>query len=292
MSLAYSDTAPAVAPRRPALRYHGGKWRLASWIISHLPPHSAYVEPFGGGASVLLRKARAFSETYNDLDGEVVNLFAVLRDWRLAARLQAQCELTPFARAEFDLAYQESDDAVERARRLLVRSFMGHGSCGARAHRTGFRATQFRSHTLPQHDWAGWPNTVPALCERLRGVVIENRPAADVIDRYDDAATLFYLDPPYPFSTRSQKRKGNDLLHGYRHELTDAQHGALLAQLKTLRGMVVLSGYPSPLYDAALDGWRSVSKAARSDRAGARVEVLWLNPATVAGLQGRELEPA
>ena len=74
-----------MTPRRAALRWHGGKWILAPWIIAHFPPHRVYTEAFGGGASVLLRKGRAKSEVYNDLDSEVVNLFRVLQDRASAA---------------------------------------------------------------------------------------------------------------------------------------------------------------------------------------------------------------
>jgi len=117
---------------RPVLCWHGGKFRLAPWVIAHLPPHRIYVEPFGGAASVLLRKPRAYAEVYNDLDGDVVNLFRVLRDAQAGARLIAQLQLTPFAREEFLAAYEPADDPVERARRLVARSFMAFGTTGLR----------------------------------------------------------------------------------------------------------------------------------------------------------------
>src|SRR5262245_58814798 len=113
----------ATAPRRPVLRYHGGKWRLAPWIIEHFPEHRIYVEPYGGGASVLLRKSRAFAEVYNDLDGDVVNVFRVLRDRASAAALIRAIELTPWARDEFRLSYRPASDPVERARRTIARAF-------------------------------------------------------------------------------------------------------------------------------------------------------------------------
>lgn len=148
------------APSRPVLRWHGGKWRLAPWIISHFPPHRIYVESFGGAASVLLRKPRAYAEVYNDLDDEVVNLFKVLRD-----------------------------------------------------------------------------------------------------------------DPTS---------------NGYKHELTAEQHGDLLEALRSLTGMVVLSGYGSPLYETALADWRRVETQALADGARPRTEVLWLNPACTAALDAQQ----
>ncbi|MBH9009927.1 DNA adenine methylase [Pseudomonas aeruginosa] len=102
--------------RRPILRYHGGKWKLAPWIIQHLPPHHTYVEPFGGAASVLLRKARSHAEVYNDLNGDVVNLFRVARDH--GEKLRQALTLTPFARDEFEASYVETTDPLERARRF------------------------------------------------------------------------------------------------------------------------------------------------------------------------------
>lgn len=276
---------------RPLMRYHGGKWRLASWVISHFPPHRLYVEPFGGAASVLLRKERSYAEIYNDLDDELVNVFRIMRDPEQAALLKKNCELTPFARSEFLAAYEPTDDPIERARRILVRSWMGHGSSGVRKHRTGFRVNPHRQRTTAAGDWHGWPRAIDAFVERLRGVTIEQRPAAQVIATHDRPDTLFYIDPPYPFATRSQKRIGKDLYHGYRHELTDADHVALLDQLLELKGMVVLSGYGCELYDAKLAGWHRVTKAAQADRGEARTEVLWINPAA-AGSAGAAIEAA
>ncbi|TJV23013.1 MAG: DNA adenine methylase, partial [Mesorhizobium sp.] len=147
------------APTRPVLRWHGGKWLLAPWIIEHFPAHRIYVEPFGGAASVLLRKPRAYAEVYNDLDGDVVNLFRVLQDPLGGGELMRRLELTPFARAEFELGWDATDDQVERARRLIIRAFMGFGSNAhsdmGRGHKTtGFRANSSRSGTTPAHDWS------------------------------------------------------------------------------------------------------------------------------------------
>ena len=103
---------------RPLVRYHGGKWMLAPWIIAHFPPHRTYVEPFGGGGSVLLRKTRSYAEVYNDLGGEIVNLFRVAR--ARGEELARLVELTPFARAEFAESYEPAEDELEEARRLIA----------------------------------------------------------------------------------------------------------------------------------------------------------------------------
>jgi len=276
------------AVRRPALRWHGGKWRLAPWVISHFPKHRVYVEPFGGGASVLLRKPRAYSEVYNDLDGDAVNLFRVLRGDR-AKDLVSALTLTPFSRIEFEDSYQPTDDPVEKARRLVVRAFQGFGSDGHNsAIRTGFRASANRSNTVPAHDWANYPIALKQTIERLRGVVIECRDATEVIAQQDTAETLFYVDPPYLPETRSNKsRKSGEKYHAYAHEMTVDDHVRLLDVLKGVKGGVVLSGYPSRLYNESLSGWRRVERAALADGALKRTEVLWINaPARVADLFG------
>lgn len=261
---------------RPVLRWHGGKWKLAPWIISQFPPHHVYVEPFGGAASVLMRKPRAYGEVYNDLDTDVVNLFQVLRDDVAAAELTKRLILTPFAKDEFENAYLISDDPIENARSLVIRSFMGFGSNGHnRATKTGFRAKSNRSGTTPAHDWNNYPDRLPALVERLKGIVIENRPAIEVMNQHDSEQTLHYVDPPYMFETRSDKMPRNGC---YAHEMTNAQHAELLQFLPSLRGMVVLSGYPHPSYDEALEGWAKVEIDAHADGALDRVECLWLNP--------------
>ncbi len=261
-------------PTRPVLRWHGGKWLLAPWITAHFPAHQVYVEPFGGAASVLLRKKRSYAEIYNDLDQAVVGLFRVLRSNR-ASELVNALRLTPFARDEFAEAYQPTNDPVEAARRLIIRSFMGFGSNGHNK-LTGFRANSNRSGTTPSHDWVNYPDSLAVVVERLQGVTLENKDARAVMAQHDSAQTLHYVDPPYVFDTRSDN--GAD----YAHEMSDEDHAELLDFLRGLTGMVVLSGYPSPLYDDALSGWLRVERKALADGARARTEVLWINPSAAA----------
>lgn len=286
-------------PKRPVLRWHGGKWKLAPKILPHFPPHRVYVEPFGGAASILLRKARSYAEVYNDLDDEIVNLFRVLREPKSAEELDAALRMTPFARTEFVEAYQMSPDPVERARRLLIRSIMGFGSNGHNiAVKTGFRANSNRSGTTPSHDWQNYPDVLPAIVDRLRGVTIENRDASECMAQHDGPNTLHYVDPPYVFSTRSlanpydlKYRGGKGTAHRggmYSHEMTDKAHERLLAFLPSLEGMVILSGYPSALYDAALPDWKRVEIDAFADGARPRVEVLWINPSAYHARQHRQ----
>lgn len=268
---------------RPVLRYHGGKWRLATWVISHFPPHDVYVEPFGGAGSVLMRKPRAFKgELLNDLDGEVVSLFRVLRDPAQARELERLLRLTPYARSEYEAAYTAATDPIEQARRTMLKSFAGFGADSVTATReTGFRDNLTRGRGIPATDWANYPDAIEAMTARLRGVVVENRPAADVIKKHDTRNTLFYCDPPYPHSTRKGyiKRK-----HSYRFEMTDEEHRELAALLHSVKGMVVVSGYACSLYDELFGDWERVERLAHADGAGERVESLWLSPATKARL--------
>jgi DNA adenine methylase len=275
----------------PALRYHGGKFRLASWIMQHFPAHRCYVEPFGGAASVLLKKPRSYAEVYNDLDGEIVNFFRVVRDPDLCRRLIEMLTLTPYARAEFEMAYEPTEDPVEMARRVAVRAQMGFGSAGATKGTTGFRIDTKRPYNTSQHLWQRYPETVAAVCDRLQMVLIENGAAVDVMRQHDAIDTLHFVDPPYVLNTR--------VIRGgmgyYRHEMTNDQHAELLNAIKTLSGMVVISGYECELYRDMLSDWTIVSKAARAQAyRGTKLatENLWLNQACVDALHGHGAMPA
>lgn len=269
-------------PTRPVLRWHGGKWILAPWIISHFPKHRVYVEPYGGAGSVLMRKPRSYAEVWNDLDDSAVNLFRILRSDD-AAELVRRLRLTPFARKEFEETSKPlPSDPMERARHLVIRAFMGFGS-NAHGRSTGFRANSNRSGTTPAHDWANYPDALEAIVERLTGVIIEHRDAKRVMETHDGPETLHYVDPPYVWATRGDESPD------YVHEMDNAQHGELLAFLPALEGHVVLSGYPDPMYDSALPGWRRVEREALADGARPRIEVLWINPKCAGALDREQL---
>lgn len=273
--------APAGKPTRPVLRWHGGKWKLAPWIISHFPAHRVYVEPFGGAASVLLRKERARSEIYNDLDGDCFNLFKVLREQ--PDDLARALALTPYARDEYDEAYAPCRDPVDAARRFVARSFMGFSSKGAQRP-NGFDARINDDHFIGRlTSLAAIPFEIAAIAGRLIHVMVERRDACEILGRYDTCKTLFYVDPPYLPTTRYEPKV-------YVHELDRGGHTRLLDALRSLTGMVVLSGYPSELYDAALSDWRRVETAAHADGARPRTEVLWLNPSCAQALDRERSE--
>lgn len=229
-----------------------------------------------------MAKPRSYAEVYNDLDGEIVNLFRVLRDH--GGELTEKIRLTPFARAEFELAYVPTNDPIEQARRTLVRSGMGFGSSGTSSLiKTGFRGSATRSSTHPAMDWVSQLKNLPAVIDRLAGVIIENRDAVTVMTYHDSPTTLHYVDPPYVHSTRTWIKKGSK--EAYRHEMTDDDHRRLADALRGLQGKVVLSGYPSALYDELFPDWHQARKDAFADGAAKRAECLWLNPAAVAGMR-------
>lgn len=261
---------------------------LAPWIISHFPAHRVYTEAFGGAASVMMRKPRAsLVEVYNDLDGEICNLFRILRDPVLADVLKQQIALTPWARDEFKLSYRSTDDAIEQARRTVIRAFMGFGSDSASGAQTGFRSNGNRQFAHPAKDWTNYPPALAAFTDRLRGVVVENRPALEIIRQHDDPSALHYVDPPYPWESRQKStcRTGK----GYRHEMTTLDHQELADVLHGATGMVVLSGYGCDLYDAELyPDWKRITRDTRADGGLERTEVLWLNLKCEQALGGQQ----
>lgn len=270
------------APTRPALRYHGGKWRLAKWIISHMPEHVCYCEPFGGGASVLLQKRPAKIEVYNDLGLRVVSFFRILRE--RPDELIRAIELTPYARAEFEHAREPSDDELEASRRFYILAWQGRGGPTARWN-TGWRFQRTNSRsTTALDDWSNIDHLY-AVAARLKRVHLECWEAHAVIRRFDAPETLFYVDPPYLASLR-----GNWSKHAYTHELTKDDHCALADLLHQVRGMVLISHYPCPLYDELYAGWRRVSTTGQTDAASKTTECLWLNPAAAARAPQRTID--
>ncbi|QQS31891.1 MAG: DNA adenine methylase [Acidobacteriota bacterium] len=252
----------------PVLRYYGGKFRLARWIISHFPIHDSYVEPFGGGGSVLLQKPPSAIETYNDLDGDVCNFFLVVRD-RVDELIRA-IRLTPWSRDEFELCLHSAADPLERARRLYFRLKMSmHG--GTRAIASNFRRHKSRSSPVTSIK----PQALYEAAKRLSPVQIENRDALKLITEMDTPETLFYLDPPYVTSTRTDKRR-------YAHELDDDGHRQIGEVANNIKGFAVISGYACELYKEIFErrDWRRIDTESTVNGGVKRIESLWLSPRT------------
>lgn len=264
--------------RKAVLSYFGGKARMAAKILPYFPQHVCYCEPFGGAASLLLQKGPAYCEVYNDRYHEVVSFFEVLRT--RPAELIALIELTPYAREEHARAWESTDDPLELARRLYVRSWQGRGRLGTLG-KDGWRFSRTckRSRSVVD-DWRG-VHHLWAIAERFRHVQIECGDAIAVIERFDAPTTLHYIDPPYVQSTRC-KRWASE---GYVHEMDDDAHRELARILHQVQGMVILSGYPCELYEELYGSWECVHFGALADGAAGgsvrRVEGLWLSPRTV-----------
>jgi DNA adenine methylase len=220
-----------------------------------------------------MQKPRTQGEIYNDLNGDIVNVFRVLRDPKDSKELERLARLTPFAYEEYRNAYQPCDDPIERARRTIFRSFASIGSDGVTRRNSGFRGLKNNETSVTAaQEWARWPDAIAAFVERLKFVLIEQRPALHLLQLYDRAETLFYLDPPYVKSTRPN----SGLM--YPQEMNEADHIEMLQMLRTRKGMIVLSGYASTLYDDHLQGWMKVVKTATAQNGKGRVECLWLSP--------------
>lgn len=272
---------------RPLFRYLGGKYKIAPWIISFFPEHKTYVEPFGGGASVLLRKTPSEFEVYNDVNESIVTVFRVLRDRKKANELWRRLRLTPFSRTEFYAAYvkNEEDDDIERARKILVRTQMAVGSVGAtRESRSGFRSTPTKNPVPP---YVAYRKTFDAFINRLEGVLVENMDSLRLISLYDGKDTLFYCDPPYVSGTWNT----SDERHCYGEFSYDTRkHEELCLRLREISGMCLLSGYDNEVYNDLLPGWKKEHILTTNQRSESRTEVLWMNPAVVEREKPNSLE--
>ncbi len=254
------------------MKYHGGKSKLADWIISQMPPHKCYVEPFGGGGAVLLRKQSAKSEVYNDLSGDVVNFFKIIRE--RGEEFAALVNMTPYAREEFEIAYEPTDCPMERARRFYIRADLAVTTT-SQNEKSGFRTAINSSMDYSSQflTWFKRPQVIYKTRDRLARVCIENTDAFKLLDRFDRPHTLFYLDPPYFNETRSAK----SVRVGYTHNLTDEQHEELLQKCAGMQSKIMISGYDNPLYNKYLKDWERAETLAYDDAKNARTEVLWMN---------------
>jgi DNA adenine methylase len=267
-----------VSALKPPFTYFGGKLNLAERIVSLLPPHEHYVEPFAGSLAVLLAKPPSPMETVNDLDGQVMSFWRVLRD--RPGDLERVCALTPHSRAEYLAAYEPAEDELEQARRTWVNLTQGRGG---QMRRTGWRFYQdpHGSHSSMPGYLAAYTGRLAPAAQRLYRVSLECSDALDIIRDYGrHPETLVYADPPYLGSLRTLT-KGRSRGPDYTHELrTDDEHRELLEALLGCRAAVVLSGYASPLYDELLSTWSRREMATQTGNGGGsreRTEVLWSN---------------
>lgn len=264
--------------RRIVFGWYGGKFSHLDWLLPLLPKCHHYCEPYSGSGAVLLNREPSPVETYNDIDGDVVNFFRMLRDRH--EELIRAIALTPFSREEYHCAIHGNSKGigeVERARRFYIR---------ARQTRTGLAQTASLGRWANCKNtsragmsgvvsrWLGGVEALDDIAQRLLRVQIENRPATDVIRLYDSAGTLFYCDPPYLHATRGDS-------NAYGFEMDEEQHKELAASLSEIKGKAAVSGYNHPLMDKLFPPkyWVKTfgtDKTIHSTK-GTRQEVLWTN---------------
>lgn len=258
--------------KRPVLKYPGSKWRMADWIISLMPPHKSYLEPFFGSGAVFFNKRPSRIETINDLDGEIVNLFRCVREW--PEELACAVALTPYSREEYERAWSRFKAGgkacgIEDARLTLVRYWQSHGSTSV--YKGGWKNDRAgREYAYDVRYWRNLPGWVLDAAERLKDAQIEQTQAVELIRRFKHPDVLIYADPPYVVSTRKGKQYVVDMVE-------DRQHIELLEALKEHPGPVILSGYENELYEKHLQGWVKLHKKALAEGGAARTETVWLN---------------
>ena len=269
------------------LKWHGGKYYLAAKIVRLMPPHLHYVEPFFGGGAVLLNRDpedregwlfphEGISEVVNDLNDRLINFWRVLKSPELFQAFHRRAQAIPVSRSEWEEAHAHVDgeDPVENALAFFVDCRQSRSGL-----MTSFTAvTRNRTRRRMNGNVSEWLSAVDGLPEvhaRLRRVLVEKMPALDIIKREDTPGTLFYCDPPYLHETRISKE-------AYSYEMNEQEHKDLLALLLECKGKVMLSGYPSELYDTQLKGWTRHTFDLPNNAAGGEVkrrmtEVLWCN---------------
>lgn len=255
------------------LHYPGSKWSMANWIISYMPAHQVYLEPFFGSGAVFFRKQPAVLETVNDIDSNIVNLFKVIRDH--SEKLAENVQWTPLSREEYYNSFEANPkNEIERARVFLVRCGQAIGA--KTSDRTGWRSNINPMNQHKAKEWNKLPEKILMVADRLKNAQIEHQDANTLIERYNRPEVLIYADPPYVLSTRSKRM--------YAHEFTDTDHAMLIGNLKKHSGPVLLSGYDSDLYNDLLGDWHKETFEAIAETGSKRTEVLWINP--VAAEQG------
>ena len=249
------------------INYPGSKWSLAQWIINFFPEHHSYLEPFLGSGAVLFNKPRSNIETVNDLDGNVVNLFFWMRSD--PERLAREIYLTPYARQSYEDSFtQVPDNDFQRAVNFFIRLNMGYG-CRTNGKVGWKNDVQGRERAYAARNWCNLPNQILQAAERLRGVQIENRPAKELVKKFNSSKVLIYADPPYMLETRQGKQ--------YQYEMGDEEHEELIDVLLVHKGPVLLSGYDNALYRTRLKEWHREERDTRTQSCRLKREILWMN---------------
>jgi len=257
------------------LRYPGSKWNLANTIISMMPEHKSYLEPYLGSGAVLFTKKPSPIETVNDLDDDIYNLFTVIRTGQ--KELERATMLTPYSRTEYNNAFlHPSSDPVEKARLFLIKSLQSHGFRSTE--KSGWKNDiQGRESAYAVKHWNEIPEIISQVAERLKQVQVEHMDAIDLIKRFNFESVFMYIDPPYLLDTRTRKQ--------YKHEMEDADHVRLLETLLQTKAKIMLSGYDSDMYNDYLKKWNKSKFDATAEHGLKRTEILWSNYDSVGQMQ-------
>ena len=256
---------------RTILKYPGSKWNIAGQLAELVPPHHSYVEPYFGSGALLFNKQPSDIETINDLDSDVTNLFRCIQVD--PERLARMVMTTPFSRETYDSQFDGKSTvyltSFQRAAGFLIRCWQGHGF-RTNGYKVGWKNDVVgRERAYALWNWYRLPEWIIDIAERLRTVQIENRPALEVIERFDHKGVFMYLDPPYLLGTRTAKQ--------YKYEMFDADHEELLKAILQSKAKIMISGYESEMYNDYLSGWQKKQFSSCAEYGSPRTETVWMN---------------
>lgn len=253
---------------KPVLKYPGSKWRIADQLVSMIPEHHTYCEPYFGSGAVFFRKPPSDIELINDLDDNIPNLFRRIRD--APEKLAAIVAATPFCRYEYERAFYSRDsDPFRKAADFLIKCWQGHGF-RTNGNRVGWKNdVHGRESMYALRNWYNLPVDILEVAERLRKVQIDDKPALEVIRRFNFPDVFIYIDPPYLLETRTAKQ--------YRHEMTEADHRELLEVISGMSAKIMVSAYENDLYNEILKNWNKENFISHAEYGGKRVETVWMN---------------
>lgn len=255
------------------LKYPGSKWRIAPEIVEMMPNHHTYLEPYFGSGAVFFNKKPSEIEMINDLDNDVVNLFKCIQED--SEKLARALMTTPYSRKLYDDCFQDgvskmiNEGPYRKACLFLIKCWQGYGF-RTNGYKVGWKNdVQGRESMYALWNWYRLPGWIIEIAERLRTTQIENRPAIEVINRFNYKNVFMYIDPPYPLNTRSTKQ--------YKHEMTDADHEELLKTILKSKAKIMISSYDNELYNEYLNGWDKVYFESNAEFGLRRKEVIWMN---------------
>lgn len=267
------------------LKYPGSKWNIASQLVNLIPTHHSYVEPYFGSGALLFNKPPSDIETINDLDSDVVNLFRCIQ--KDSERLARLVMTTPFSREVYDNQF-EADTAstiyissFQRAAEFLIRCWQGHGF-RTNGYKVGWKKDVVgRERAYSLWNWYRLPEWIIDAAERLRTVQIENRPALEVIERFNHSGVFQYWDPPYLLGTRTGKQ--------YKYEMSDSDHEDMLKKALQNKAKIMISGYESDMYNDYLFKWNKKYFISCVEHGGTRKETVWINYETDGQINIRDI---